>query len=286
MPATSKVRKSAAKDIRQVVVFSDTHSGSRRSLMPPEYTLFEEGALGQTIKANKQQLWLYDCWQQGWERVLGYVGSDPWAWAFLGDAVEGAHHGRTELVSNDPTDHMIIFDQLNRPYADLADKRFFVRGTGVHTGDTMEMKLAEKLGCERHPDTGQYAADRWMLSIGGFNLLLRHHVSVTTREYLRSSMLSIEFGNEVVAAQNRAQPAPHGAVFAHRHCYDVWEGGSTFAMVCGPWQQTTRYGHTKWSPMIPQPTITVLDWRESDSGGMPRIKTFMFTPPAQKVYSL
>jgi hypothetical protein len=186
----------------------------------------------------------------------------------------------------DMTDHMIIFDQLCRPAAEKATKRFFVRGTKAHVGDTVEMKLAEKLNCERHPDTGQWASDRWMLNINGFNLLLRHHASCTSRDYLRASALTIEFGNEVTAAVNRGQPIPQGCVFAHRHSYDLWEGGTTFAMVCGPWQQTTRYGHTKWSPMIPQPTITVLDWRESPPGGMPQIKTFLFSAPAATVTKL
>ncbi len=84
-------------DIRLVVVFSDLHSGSRRSLMPPEYALFEEGEQKQIIKANKQQLWLYDCWCRGWEKVINYVGGDPWAWAFIGDAVEGTHRRMTEI---------------------------------------------------------------------------------------------------------------------------------------------------------------------------------------------
>lgn len=281
-----KARKKPADDIRLMVVFSDLHSGSRRSLMPPEYALFEEGGMGQIIKANKQQLWLYDCWCRGWEKVIEYIGADPWAWVFNGDAVEGAHRKLTELVSNDPTDHMIIFDKLNRQYAELAAKRFFVRGTGVHTGDTMEMKLAEKLGCERHPDSGHWAPDRWMINVNGFNVLLRHHMQTTSREYLRGSALTIEFGNEVVASINRGQPVPQGCVFAHRHGYDWWDGGTTFAMVCGPWQQTTKYGHTKWSPMIPQPTITVLDWRDSPPGGMPRNKTFMFSPQSSTVVTL
>lgn len=269
-----------------MVVFSDLHSGSRRSLMMPEYTLYEEGKLNQTIKANKQQLWLWDCWQIGWEKVLKYVGSDPWAWAFLGDAVEGAHRQMTELISKDVTDHMIIFDQLCRPYAELATKRFFVRGTSAHTGDTTEMKLAEKLDCERHTDTGQWAADRWMININGFNVLLRHHMTVTCREYLRSGGLSIELGNEITAAVLRKQPIPDGGVFAHRHCYDVWEPGHNFALVCGPWQQTTRYGHTKWSAMIPEPTISVLDWRGKSVGAAPYIETFQFTPQAQTVFKL
>jgi len=280
------MKKKRSLDIRQVVVFSDLHSGSRRSLMPPEYTLFEEGHLGQTIKASKQQLWLWECWRAGWGKVMEYVGSDPWAWACLGDAIEGTHHNRSELISNDPTDHMILFDQLVRPYAELAAKRFFVRGTGTHTGETTEMKLAEKLNCEKHPDTGQHAADRWLININGFNLLLRHHMSVTCREYLRASALSIEFGNEVTAAIMRKQPVPHGCVFAHRHCYDAWEPGNNFVLVCGPWQQTTRYGHTKWSPMIPEPTISVLDWRDKPAGAAPLIKTFQFTPQAVGVFNL
>lgn len=278
--------KVAAPEIKQLVVFSDLHSGSRRSLMPPEYTLFEEGALEQTVKANKQQLWLYDCWCKGWESVIEYVGGDPWAWACIGDAVEGVHRRQGELICNDVTDHMIIFDQLNRQYAELATKRFMVRGTEVHTGTSCEMKIAEKLKCEKHPDTGQYAADRWMLNLNGFNVLLRHHMSTTSRDYLRGSALTIEYGNEVIAAQNRGQPVPDGCVFAHRHGYDFWEGGTTFAMVCGPWQQTTRYGQTKWSPMIPQPTISVLDWRDKPLGAMPTVKTFLFTPKAMTVYKL
>jgi hypothetical protein len=279
-------KKKCSREIRQLVVFSDLHSGSRRSVMPPEYTLFEEGKLEQTIKANKQQLWLYDCWCRGWEKVLDYVGSDDWAWVFNGDAIEGTHRRMTEIISNDPTDHMIVFDQLCRPYSELAAKRFMVRGTGVHTGDTVEMKLGEKLKCEQHPDTGQWAADRWMIGVNGFNVLFRHHMATTSREYLRGSALTIEFGNEVVAAQNKGQPVPAGCVFAHRHGYDLWEGGNTFAMVCGPWQQTTRYGHTKWSPMIPQPTITVLDFRDSPEGGMPHIQTFLFSPPPATVMKL
>jgi hypothetical protein len=277
-------------DIRLVVVFSDLHSGSRRALMPPKYELFEEGKpggrSGQVILANPQQLWLYDCWCRGWEKVIKYVGGDPWAWACVGDAIEGIHHGLTELVSNDPTDHMIIFDQCNRPYAELAAKRFMVRGTRTHTSDTVEMKLGEKLKCERHPDTGQWASDRWILDINGYKLLLRHHMETTSREWLRIGALNRELDNEILAAAKRGQPQPDGAVMAHRHMYDSMTNGKNFAMVCGPWQQTTRHGHTKWSAMLPQPTITVLDWREAQSGGPPIEKTFQFTPPAAKVHKL
>lgn len=279
-------RKPAKQDIRLMVVFSDTHSGSRRSLMPAEYTLYEEGKLEQTIKANKQQLWLLDCWKDGWERVLNYIGADPWAMAFIGDATEGVHRKQTELVSNDATDHMIIFDQLVRPYAETAARKFMVRGTSVHVGETIEMKLGEKLGCEQHPDTGQWAADRWVIDINGFKLLLRHHMETTSREWLRVGGLDRELNNEILAAVKRGQPVPDGACFAHRHMYDSIQNGKNFAMVSGPWQQTTRYGHTKWSAMLPQPTLTVLDWRNVRPGGPPVEKTFQYTPPTATVFTL
>jgi len=282
----AKKKKKALDDIRLLVVFSDLHSGSVHALMPPEYALFEKGTLNQIVKANAEQLWLYDCWTRAWEKVIEYVGGDPWAWVFNGDAIEGKHHGLSGLVSNDITDHMMIFHMLNEPYAALAAKRFFVRGTETHTGWTTEMKIAEKLNCEKHPDTGQWASDRWMLNVNGFNVLFRHHMSTTSREYLRGSALTIEYGNEVVASRNRGQPTPDGCVFAHRHGYDWWNGCSTFAMVCGPWQQSTRFGHKNWSPMVPEPTITVLDWRNSPPGGMPQNMTFKFVPPPATVVKL
>ena len=282
----AKAKKSKSEDIRLMVVFSDLHSGSRRSLMPPEYTLFEEGQMGQTIKANKQQLWLYDCWQRGWEKVIEYVGADPWAWACLGDAVQGIRH-MEELVSTDVTDHMIIFDQLNRPYAELATKRYMTRGTKAHVGDTVEMKLGERLKCEQHPETGQFAADRWLLDVNGFPFLLRHHMETTSREHLRAGGLNRELDNEILAATKRGQPVPKGAVFAHRHIHDEYtDGHSYFVLVCGPWQLTTRYGHTKWSSMLPEPTLSVLDWRDVPAGSAPRIKTFKFSPPPASVIKL
>lgn len=276
------------RDIEVLVVFSDLHSGSRRSLMPPRYQLYEEGTgrnSGQTILANPQQRWLWKCWQDGWAKVRKYIGNDPWAWACVGDAIQGIRH-KEELISVDPTDHMIIFDQCVRPQIKGASKGFFVRGTQAHTMETVEMKLAEKLGCEKHPDTGQWAADRWLLEINGFKLLMRHHMSVTQREYLRTAALGVEFGNEVIAAKMHRQPSPDGCVFAHRHAFDWWNGGHNCVLVCGPWQQTTRYGHTRWSAMIPEPTITVLDWRGLPPGSVPKAETFQYTPKPQAVYKL
>lgn len=277
--------KKQKQDVRLLVVFSDLHSGSRRALMPPKYTLYEEGKLEQIIMANKQQLWLWDCWQIAWDRVLKYVGNDKWGWVFNGDAVDGTRFN-SESLSSDLTDHQLIFHQLCEPAAALAAKRFFVRGTRVHTGDTVEMKLAEKLGCEQHPDTGQHAADRWMINVNGFNVLFRHHMSVTTREHARGTALTNEFCNEVASATLRSQPIPNGVCFAHRHGYDYWDGGHNFALVSGPWQQTTRYGHVKWSSMVPAPTITVLDWRGKEKGAAPRVENFIFEPKAASVTKL
>jgi hypothetical protein len=150
----------------------------------------------------------------------------------------------------------------------------------------LEMKLAESLGCRKHPDTGQYAADRWMVELNGFNVLFRHHMTVTAREWSRGTALSGELANEIASGGLRNQPIPRGLCCAHRHGFDYWDGGSSFMLVSGPWQQTTRYGHVKWSSMIPAPTISVLDWRGKPFGAAPKVENFIYEPQAATVLKL
>ncbi len=92
--------------------------------------------------------------------------------------------------------------------------------------------------------------------------------------------------NEILAAVKRGQPVPDSACFAHRHMFDSICNGKNYVMVSGPWQQTTRYGHTKWSAMLPEPTITVLDWRGKPAGAPPHEEVFKYSPPAASTYEL
>ncbi len=260
---------------RLLVVFSDTHCGSRLAMLPPTYQLMEDDVI---IKATPTQMWLNSAWDTLWQQVHEYIGKDPWSVALVGDLIEGCHHGRRELVSNELSDHIEIFCKTVGPKIENAVKKYFVLGTEVHGGATEEMVIAKKYGATRHPDTKRWAENRWHLELNGYPVVLRHHIEATSREYLRASQLAINLANEQLAAIKRGHRPPNGLIVAHRHMHDYYTDGNNFCLVCGPWQMTTRFGHRKWSPMIPEPTLTVIDYRITRKGEMPIVTTFKATP--------
>ena len=261
-----------------LVVFSDTHCGSRTGLMGPTHNLIEEPEV--VIKASPGQLWLHEAWNRLWDQVNAYIDGRPWVAACVGDAIEGLHHGKMQLVTEELADHYQIFMDVVYPKIQTATKRIFVLGTSCHTGNN-EMILAKKCKAVKHPDSKRYAENRWLVNVGGTNIVLRHHINVTSREHLRTNALSINLANEQLAAIRRGWPVPMGLVVGHRHVYDYIDDGTQFCLVCGPWQLTTRFGHKNFSPMAPEPTLSIID----GTNGL-EVVTFKATPEAPKCLKL
>lgn len=259
-----------------IVVFSDTHCGSRQGLMLPEHQLVEEPEV--TIKATPLQLWLNEAWETLWDKVYKYIDNDSWIAIHVGDCIEGLHHGKRQLVSTDKADHFQIFLNAVYPKIMSASQRYFVLGTEAHGGQTDEIILAKRCKAKKHPVSKRFAENRWLLNLNGFPILFRHHINCTSREYLRSNSLSINLANEQLAAIRRGYTVPRGLVAAHRHMYDYVDTGSDFCLVCGPWQLTTRHGHKNWSPMVPEPTLSIIDSRGKAKGGKPEVITYKATP--------
>lgn len=266
-----------------LVTFSDTHCGSTMGLMPEELELFEDGNV---ITPNASQKWLLQAWEEVWAKVNYIINGDPYTLAFIGDAIEGLHHKKRQVISDNKLDHIAAFDAVVGPKLMEAENRIFVLGTEAHGGATDELKLAEKYDCLPHPDTGRRGENRWLVNLNRYPIVLRHHINVTTREYLRTNALSINLGNEQLAAVKRGYTVPLGMVAGHRHIHDCIDDGRSFCVVCGPWQLTTRYGHTHWSPMLPEPSISILDARETEPGEKPLIYNFKVTPPEPNVLEI
>jgi len=264
------------RPIRMIVAVSDLHAGSKLSpLTPTPYTCLEDGT---EVYPNKIQQWLNSCWEDAWARAEAYIGSEPWAFVLVGDAIEGRHHSMDHLVSLDPADHVHIAVGLLRPHILSARHRFFVKGTYCHTGPSSEARLGVHLKADRHPDTHTFSADRWRLTVDGFPLVFRHHIPVTSREHLRASQLSIQLANEQVAAARRGHTVPMGLIGGHRHLHDLYSDGRSFCLTLGPWQQATRHSHTNWSPMVPEPSLCILDFRDREPDTVPYIEVFKYTP--------
>jgi hypothetical protein len=275
-----------SEPIRLAVCYGDTHTGSKSGLfLPGEYELIE-GERRDVVKPNDVQLWLNAAWERLWGKVFEYVGTDDWVAIHTGDAVHGNWSRFDDVMLADMADQIEVAYQINEPKISRAKRRFMTRGSSVHSGRSAEATIAKKLNFEKCPNSGTYAPDRWRLKLNGWPFVVKHHIPVTSREYLRTSQLGIELANEKVAAANRGYPIPNGLLAAHRHVHDVVTDGVSACHVNGPWMLDNRYSHTKWSAMMPEPTLTVLDSRRKEFGQCPHFEVFKATPPPPKEVEL
>lgn len=266
--------------MKLAVIFGDTHTGSKSALFPPERYDLLEAERGDYVEPNQVQLWLHAAWETLWGRVLDYVGDDPWAAVHMGDVVHGNWSRFDDVMLPDMADQVEVAKRLLEPKLATAAKRFMVRGSSVHTGRSSEAVVAKGLNFERCPNSGTYAPDRWRLVLNGWPFAVKHHIPAVSREYLRLSGLGIELGNEQLSAVKRGYTPPMGLFGAHRHIHDLATDGLSAVHVSGPWMLDNRYSHTKWSPMIPEPTLTVMDARRTEAGRCPHFEVFKATPPA------
>lgn len=266
---------------RIVVTLSDLHAGSTVGLLPPDFETLE----GQTIGLSPIQEWLWACWQDVTARLKEYVGSDPWALVINGDTIEGNHHRTTQIISPDVTDHQNAAEKLLVPFAKDAAKVYVTLGTECHTGSS-EQKLAKKLNAVPDPVTKKYARDRLDLTVCDVPCVWFHHISPTTREYLKGSGLSITLGNEQLAAAKKGRRVPRIIHAAHRHDYDSFQDATSMIAVTPAWQCLTRHGYK----VVPQARttvgLTVMDWRGKKNGDLPLLHPILCTAPEPAEESL
>ena len=270
----SKRKKTKKEQIRSILVVSDLHCGSTVALLPPEFETIE----GQAVKQNKVQKWLWECWLDAtgpWLKSV--IGDAPFALVINGDAIEGVHHGTTQVVSPDPADHRVAAEQVLAPLAERASLVVVVKGTEVHTLNS-EVQMGHNLGASRHPSTGLTAADRWLIDCAGVRCGCRHHIGTSARAYLEASQLSIHLGNEQIEAARVGHPVPRVLGCAHRHRYGRYDDAHGLCFVSPPWQFLTRFGHKVVSAAVTKPGMVILDWRLKNDGELPDVKPCIYVP--------
>lgn len=265
-----------------LVVGSDFHCGSSVALLPPNFELIE----GQRIYQNKGQEWLWKCHEDArlnW--IPSIVKGDKFSVCYLGDLIEGVHHGTKQVISTEVGDHVRAALEVLSPLAERAEKVFVVKGTECHTGNH-ELAIAEKLGAEKDPNTGQRAFDRLYLDVRGCRCVFRHHISTSLREWLKASQLSIHLTDEQARAARVGHPVPKVLGCAHRHEYGYFDDAQGACFVSPPWQYLTRFGHKVVSPAVTKPGYVILDWRGLKPGSLPRVHHQAYIPAAPKGVTL
>lgn len=276
------------KPIKTVIVLADIHAGSTVAVMPPRFTTIE----GQTVTPNRVQGWLYECWQDALGFAKGVVSGDSTALVVNGDCIEGIHHRTTQVISPDTQDHVNMAIKLLKPWAELATRRFMIRGTECHVGQK-ELSIGTSLDFEVNPEyegpknsAAVHAFDRLTLDVKGCRAVFRHHIGTSVRRQLSATQLSIQLGEEQLEAANNNEPIPRVLCCAHRHKPGHFQDENGMALVSSPWQALTRFGHKIVSPARTKPGVYILDWRTPQPNGLPHVHWRTYEAPKPRAISL
>lgn len=230
---------------------SDIHAGSTVALCPDEIALDDGGS----YRASLAQRWLWQCWRDYWERVEAVRAAHPGAslyQVFNGDAVDGNHHGTTQILSGNPVAQAAVVNAAMRvPLSLSPDRLFFIRGTEAHVGASgnAEERIADglrrdKRPVEGDPETG--TASWWHLraEIEGVRLDIAHHGRTGQREHTRASAAVLHAHDVFLSHAKRKEPAPDLCLRAHYHRFnDSYDACPTRVVTTGAWQLKTSYVH-------------------------------------------
>ena len=230
---------------------SDLHAGSTVAMCPDEIALDDGGS----YRASLAQRWLWQCWRDYWERVEAVRAAHPGSalyQVFNGDAVDGNHHGTTQILSGNPVAQAAVVNAAMRvPLSLSPDRLFFIRGTEAHVGASgnAEERIADglrrdKRPVEGDPETG--TASWWHLraEIEGVRLDIAHHGRTGQREHTRASAAVLHAHDVFLSHAKRKEPAPDLCLRAHYHRFnDSYDACPTRIVTTGAWQLKTSYVH-------------------------------------------
>ena len=230
---------------------------------------------------NKIQEWLWARWLAFQQAVLELAGPDPFDLLVNGDAIEGRHHGTTQLVHADPSVQARIAVGCLKPLAELANRVFLTVGTNVHVGSS-EYSIGDKLNAEKHPDTDLRAAQNWQIDYNGCLVSARHHIGTSGRAALYATQLSVRLAEERTQALNAGHRVPDFLVRSHRHTAGYYASGSAGIITTPAWQVLTEHGHKVVGDAVPVVGGFFLDWRGLPKKALPVVHVEELTwQPAQ-----
>lgn len=246
-------KQKPTKAINNLVVISDTHSGCRVALCPPEGANLDDGG---RYMPSAMQLKLYAYWREFWDVfVPEATRGEPYDLLHNGDAIDGVHHGSTTQISQNLEDQGDLAFSLLKPIVDKCKKRggryYHIRGTEAHVGKSAveEERLAKRL--EAIPnDQGQFARyDLWKM-VGPKLVHALHHVGTTGSAAYEATAVHKELTESFVEAARWGHRPPDVIVRSHRHRHiEIQiatgdEGGRTgraIAVVSPCWQGKTPF---------------------------------------------
>lgn len=233
-----------------LAVTNDVHAGSSVAVCPPEITLDDGGRYG----ASKPQQWLWQSWNQFWERAaeVARAYGGQYYQVFNGDLVEGAHHGTTQILSGNPNAQAAVLNAcMAIPKAQSPDKMFFIRGTEAHVGSSAsaEERIADGLRRDKmpvigDPETGTASWWHLRMDVEGVLVDVAHHGRTGMREHTRASAAVLHAHDILLSHIKTGDRAPDLCLRAHYHRFnDSYDAAPVRVITNGAWQLKTSFVH-------------------------------------------
>lgn len=193
---------------------------------------------GGTYLPSLAQRWLWDCWTAGWAHVANIIererriADDDVDFGFVsnGDAVDGNHHGTTQILSPAEGAHIkTAVESFRVPLGMNPKWAWVVRGTPAHVGKSagLEEGLAVALDREGAPivrcDTGETKTWSWWtlpMEIHDRLVVFDHHGRMGQRAHTRASYIRLYAFDVWAERAMRGERAPDLAVRSHHHIYE------------------------------------------------------------------
>ena len=233
-----------------ISVVSDIHAGGTTSVCPPSIRLDDGGG----YVASRAQRWLWQCWGEYWAKVDAVRKAEGALLyeIFNGDAVEGAHHKTTQILSGNPNGQAAVLDAcLSIPLALNPDRIWVIRGTETHVGQSAsaEERIATGLRKDKRPivgdeDTG--SASHWhaRIEIQGRLLDITHHGRTGQREHTRGGAAVLHAHDILLSHVKNRDRYPDLCLRAHYHKFnDSGDACPVRVFTTGAWQLGTGYVH-------------------------------------------
>jgi len=211
----AKVKK---RGVRNIVVISDQHFGSRLGLCP-SWVKLDDGGI---YRSSKNQKIVFSWWDEFWTNWVPRVTKHEEFYVVdNGDALDGVPHGSVAEISNNIEDQVRIAKDVLSEVLRLPKCAgyFHIRGTEAHVGKSgqYEEMLARELGAIPDENGNHARWDLWLEMSGGVLVHFTHHVGVTQSAQYESTAVLKELVEAYNEAGRQRERAPDVVVRSHRH---------------------------------------------------------------------
>lgn len=236
-----------------IAVTSDQHARSTVGLCAPQGVAFNDGGHYQPSKA---QLWMWDIWLEGWERVgeTAAKANAPVWWINNGDLVDGDHHNTPQIVSRSSIqEREIVRGILDIPLSLSPERIFFTRGTSAHVGqegsseESIARALSDDWPVEWCPEPESASWYNLMMECEGLFIDALHTGRTGYRTWTSQNATELLAWDIVTERVKGRERIPDIAIRSHIHrCYKSSPDSCPLRVIQTPaFQLKTGWAHNK-----------------------------------------